>query len=191
MMNKALVIVDVQNDFADPNGSLYVKDGEHTATKITHFLESLNYLSHTEYSSMVYTQDWHIEPDAHFSKSPDYKDTWPPHCVANTWGAEIHPNLVLSPQVRGFRKGEFEAAYSGFEGVEEGGGDLHWYLQMREIDRVDIVGIAFDFCVAATAIDAVEAGYDTRVLTEMCVSVSNETQRNAAKRMLDAGVKLI
>lgn len=205
----ALIVVDVQNDFC-PGGSLAVDHGDEVASRIHTFIREHN----DEYKTIVATKDWH--PDAgfafaHFSETPDYVDTWPVHCVQNTYGARFHPNLVAvendidPPEAHEipfdliFYKGQNDAAYSGFEGVTaEGHHDLfesqtnaiglEAYLKMREIGHVDVVGLATDYCVKATAMDAAKLGFDTSVLTTMCAGVARETTVQAIQDMLDAGI---
>ena len=179
--SRALVIVDVQNDFCE-GGSLAVDGGAAAASRITSFLADHG----DEYDAVVTTQDWHIDPGPHFSEAPDYVDSWPVHCVAGSTGAEFHPNLDIAGVDAMFRKGQYAAAYSGFEGHlaqygDEGGesGDsatLDGWLRARGIRAVDVVGIATDFCVKATATDAARAGYDTRVLTGLSAGIAGDLE---------------
>lgn len=169
-MSKALIIVDVQNDFVE-GGSLAVTGGVSVADRLADFITAKT----DEYSTIATTQDWHIDPGAHFSDNPDYVDSWPVHCVARTAGAEIVNSLreVLSGKVGpAVRKGMFEAAYSGFEGVTEDGTTLAAALSELGITAVDVVGIATDYCVAATARDAVNNGFRTRVLQDFVVGIN-------------------
>ena len=158
----ALIIVDVQRDFC-PGGALATARGNEVAEKIA--------VIQGGYSTVVATQDWHIDPAGHFSPEPDYADTWPVHCVAETKGSELHP--ALAPVDAHCRKGEYSAAYSGFEG-NCAGTPLEEWLRGRGIAKLDIVGIATDHCVQATANDALRAGFDVRVLRELCSAVDEK-----------------
>ncbi|MGW5053409.1 nicotinamidase [Actinokineospora sp. NPDC004072] len=179
----ALIVVDVQNDFCE-GGSLAVAGGAEVAGAIS------DYIAETDYDFVVATRDYHIDPGAHFSDTPDYVDSWPRHCVADTPGSEFHPQLDTSRIHEVFRKGDYAAAYSGFEGTADGTPLADW-LRERGVGRVDVVGIATDHCVRATAIDAAEAGFTTRVLLEMTAGVAVATVESALDRMTDAGVTLV
>ncbi|MEZ7679897.1 nicotinamidase [Rothia sp. Olga] len=202
-MAKALIIVDVQNDFC-AGGALATDRGAKVASLISEYVED----NHHRYEAVVATQDWHIDPGAHFSDTPDFVDSWPVHCVANTEGAEIHPNLDTDYIEAYFRKGRYEAAYSGFEGLQapeesvmtgehEPGATLDdegpktpladW-LDEHEIQDVDIVGIATDYCVLATAKDAVDAGYETRVLIDLTAPVHENKLDEIIAEMEDEGI---
>lgn len=180
---RALIIVDVQNDFCE-GGSLAVAGGAAVASRIT------DYLATAKYGAVVATRDHHIDPGAHFSTQPDFIDSWPPHCRAGTPGAEFHPNLNTAPIQEIFSKGEYSAAYSGFEGSDAEGTGLADWLRGHDIDEVDIVGIATDFCVRATAVDAAAAGFTTRVLLDLTAGVSPATVESARSTMRAAGVEL-
>jgi nicotinamidase/pyrazinamidase len=183
---RALVIVDVQNDFCE-GGSLAVAGGAEVARAIS------EYLAGPEgggYDYVVATQDFHIDAGAHFSAEPDYAGTWPPHCVAGTPGADFHPGLHTSVIEAVFRKGAHSAAYSGFEGADADGTPLAAWLRDRGVTAVDVTGIATDHCVRATATDAATAGFDTRVLLGLTAGVAEDTTRAALDEMRTAGVKL-
>ncbi|MFI9504285.1 isochorismatase family protein [Nocardia sp. NPDC052566] len=182
-MTRALIIVDVQNDFCE-GGSLAVTGGAAVAARIT------DHLAASEYAAIVATRDYHVDPGDHFSDHPDYVDSWPPHCRAGTTGARFHPNFDTSAVQEVFSKGEYSAAYSGFEGAAADGTALADWLRAHEIDAVDIVGIATDHCVRATALDARIAGLETRVLLDLTAGVAAETVTSALDRMRDAGVDL-
>lgn len=182
-MGRALIIVDVQNDFCE-GGSLAVSGGARVAELIS------DYLLTADYEAIVATRDHHIDPGAHFSDHPDYVDSWPPHCRVGTPGAQFHPGFDTAAVQEVFSKGEYAAAYSGFEGVAADGSDLAEWLRARDIDAVDVVGIATDHCVRATALDAVEAGFDTRVLLGMTAGVSRATVDAALDQLDRAGVEL-
>ncbi len=158
---RALIIVDVQNDFCE-GGSLAVAGGAAVAQAITDHLAG-----GPDYAHVVATKDFHIDPGSHFSDHPDYAQSWPRHCVAGTPGADFHPNLNTSAVEAIFRKGAHAAAYSGFEGADDDGTPLGDWLRGHSVDEVDVVGIATDYCVHATAADAARAGFGTRVLLDL------------------------
>ena len=191
-MTRALVIVDVQNDFCE-GGSLAVEGGAAVAAAVTEHVRR----HRARYDVVVTTQDWHIDPGAHFASAggapPDYRTTWPDHCVAGTEGAELHADLdvtVIRPDVA-VRKGQHAAAYSGFEGRTDDGSPLAEVLADRRVREVDVVGIATDHCVVATALDAVAGGLRTRVLVDLTAAVAEDTKADALARMDEAGVDLI
>jgi nicotinamidase/pyrazinamidase len=183
---KALIVVDVQNDFID--GSLAVADGAETAQRIFRLIQR----DHNDYAAIVTTQDWHIDPGDHFSETPDFKDSWPVHAVAGTPGSELHPRLrpALGYVDDQFFKGQHAAAYSGFEGTDSVGTDLEAFLRSVGVTEVDVVGIATDYCVKATAIDAAKAGFDTHVLIPYTAAVAPESAKTAREEMTAAGVKV-
>jgi nicotinamidase/pyrazinamidase len=189
-MTRALIVVDVQNDFCE-GGSLAVKGGAEVAFDIGNLLRSWHEASPAErdYDYVVATRDHHIDPGAHFAEQPDFLDTWPPHCVAGTEGAELHPRLGREPIEAVFDKGERAAAYSGFEGSSEGVALADW-LRAHGVDAVDVVGIATDHCVRATALDAVGEGFATRVLLPLTAGVSEATTDAALEQLRTAGVQL-
>lgn len=182
-MARGLVIVDVQNDFCE-GGSLAVAGGAAVAAAISEFL------ARERYDAVVATRDWHIDPGAHFSSEPDFVDTWPPHCRVGTPGSEFHPALDTTPIQEVFAKGEYTAAYSGFEGASPDGTTLSAWLRARGIDAVDIVGIATDHCVRATALDARSEGFDTRVLLDLTAGVAPDTVAAALTSLRAAEVEL-
>ncbi len=181
---RALIIVDVQNDFCE-GGSLAVSGGSAVAGAINGVLADPD-----RYSHVVATQDHHIDPGAHFSEQPDYVDSWPRHCVAGTAGADFHPDLDTTPIEAVFAKGAYSAAYSGFEGTCDGIGLADW-LRARGVDEVDVVGIATDYCVRATAEDAVREGFATRVLVDLTAGVAPGSTKAALAGMAGAGVELV
>jgi nicotinamidase/pyrazinamidase len=180
------VIVDVQNDFCQ-GGSLAVTGGAEVAGAISEYLAGPEGRG---YEHVVATQDWHIDPGSHFSAEPDFVGTWPPHCVADTRGAEFHPSLDTSVIEAAFRKGARSAAYSGFEGADAEGTPLAAWLRDRGVTAVDVAGIATDHCVRATATDAATAGFDTQVLLDLTAGVAEDTTRAALDELRTAGVKL-
>jgi nicotinamidase/pyrazinamidase len=144
----------------------------------------------TPYDHVVATRDHHVDPGAHFSADPDFVDTWPPHCRRGTPGAGFHPELDVARIEAVFDKGAYEAAYSGFEGAEPGGTGLAEWLRAHEIDAVDVVGLATDHCVRATALDAAAAGFTTTVLLDLCAGVAPESTERALAQLRAGGVTL-
>jgi nicotinamidase/pyrazinamidase len=181
---RALIIVDVQNDFCE-GGSLAVAGGAAVARAIGEHVAS-----QPGYGHVVATKDFHLDPGAHFSDHPDYAASWPRHCVAGTPGAEFHPDLDTRAVEAVFLKGAHAAAYSGFEGADEAGTPLADWLRNRGVDEVDVVGIATDYCVHATAADAARAGFTTRVLLGLTAGVAPESTAKAIEDLQAAGVKL-
>jgi nicotinamidase/pyrazinamidase len=184
---RALLVVDVQNDFCE-GGSLAVDGGAHVAAGIT---ELLHGPAADAYTVVAATRDHHVDPGPHFAAVPDYVDSWPAHCVAGTPGAQFHPALATDRFDAVFDKGEHAAAYSGFEGVDAQGTPLGRWLAAQGVDEVDVVGIATDHCVRATALDAVAAGLRTRVLLELTAGVAAVTVEQALEAMAAAGIELV
>ncbi len=184
---RALVIVDVQPTFCE-GGSLEVHGGDAVAKEISDFVTE-NY----EYDCIVTTQDWHIDPGPHFSDQPDYVDSWPHHGIAGTKEADLHPKLTSIIQRINYsvKKGMFKAAYSGFEGFDDEDQSLKQILEKESIECVDIVGLAFDYCVKATAIDSAQLGFDTRVLAKLSASVSPELMKDVSNEMEAHGVEVV
>jgi nicotinamidase/pyrazinamidase len=180
---RALIIVDVQNDFCE-GGSLAVAGGAAVARGISSLLASPGHA----YPHVVATQDYHIDPGSHFSAHPDYLQSWPPHCVAESEGAKFHPDLDTGPIEAVFRKGAHAAAYSGFEGADDQGTSLGDWLRQHDVDEVDVVGIATDYCVRATAADAAEAGFRTNVLLGLTAGVAPGSTAEAIAALRHAGV---
>ena len=183
-MTRALIVVDVQNDFCE-GGSLAVAGGAAVATAISQHVQS----SGGQYAHVVATRDHHIDPGHHFAEQPDFLDTWPPHCVVGTDGVNLHPALDHGPLEAVFDKGEHAAAYSGFEGRSHRTPLADW-LRARGVDAVDIVGIATDHCVRATALDAVGHGFATRVLLNLTAGVAEASTEAALEQLRSAGVEL-
>jgi nicotinamidase/pyrazinamidase len=185
----ALIVVDMQNDFADPEGSLHVPGGEEVVVVVNREIERARDAG----AFVVYTQDWHPEDTPHFAKDGGI---WPVHCVGGTWGAELHPDLDLAgPTVRKGTGGE--DGYSGFsvrdpESGEESGTGLAESLAERGVSRVVVVGLALDYCVKATALDAAAGGWDTTVLeaATRAVNLEPEDGRRALEELTAAGVTL-
>jgi nicotinamidase/pyrazinamidase len=189
---RALLIVDVQNDFCE-GGSLAVAGGAGVAGAISDYLHDRA----DEYAAVLATQDWHVDPGHHFAlppDQPDYVDTWPAHCVVGTPGSDLHPSLDTDPVMATFRKGRYAAAYSGFEGTTPGAAgpdeSLETWLRDHEITSVDVVGLATDHCVRATAVDAARLGFRTRVLLDLTAGVAEGTTAAALVELRAAGIEL-
>jgi nicotinamidase/pyrazinamidase len=182
-VSRALIIVDVQNDFCE-GGSLAVTGGAAVAAGISLVLDKAG----DRWEHVVATKDWHIDPGAHFSAHPDYVDSWPAHCVVGTGGADFHPELATGRIEAVFHKGEHQAAYSGFEGHTRDGEGLAEWLRSRGVTDVEVVGIATDHCVRATALDAVAAGFATTVLLELTAGVAEATTEAALQEFRTASV---
>jgi len=185
-MARALIVVDVQNDFCE-GGSLAVTGGAGVATGISAALAA----DAREWAHVVATRDHHIDPGHHFSDQPDFVDTWPAHTVVGTDGVELHPNLETGRVEAIFDKGEYEAAYSGFEGRNADGLDLADWLRAHDVTEVDVVGIATDHCVRATALDAARNGFPTTVLLDLTAGVAGPTTQRALLELEQAGVTLV
>jgi nicotinamidase/pyrazinamidase len=186
---RALIVVDVQNDFCE-GGSLPVTGGAAVAAAITEHVQ----MHRDEYVAVVGTKDWHVDPGAHFAAEPDFVDTWPAHCIAGMPGADSHPGLDATAVQAWFTKGEHAAAYSGFEGATDVEGTrvaLGPWLRGRGVEAVDVVGIATDHCVRATALDAVLAGFETRVLLDLTAGVSPATTEASLVSLRAAGADLV
>ncbi|SON63761.1 Nicotinamidase/pyrazinamidase [Mycobacterium simulans] len=182
---RALIIVDVQNDFCE-GGSIPVPGAGTLAPAINEYLSE-----DPSYQHIVATKDFHIDPGDHFSDHPDYSSSWPPHCRAGGPGSEFVPDLDTGPIEAVFRKGAYAAAYSGFEGIDDYGTPLLDWLRQRGVDEVDVVGIATDYCVRRTAVDASRAGLATRVLLNLTAAVSADTTAQALDEMRTASIALI
>lgn len=200
--HRALIIVDVQPTFCE-GGELGVEGGNDVAAKIADYVAQHRH----EYSYLATTQDWHIEPGQHFSATPDFVDTWPKHGVAGTPNAELHPLIAALHIEHHFKKGQYEAAYSGFQGIEDiagpqipsreefarmsqAGHTLSMELDAHGVSDVDVVGIAESHCVKETALDAQKFGLRVRVFTDLTVPVSQELGEQARKEMNNAGINL-
>ncbi|MCW2555142.1 MAG: amidase [Mycobacterium sp.] len=180
---RALIVVDVQKDFCE-GGSLAVDGGAAVAAGLSELL------ANHDYDHVVATMDFHIDPGSHFSDEPDYRDSWPRHCVVGTEGVDFHAAFDPAAVEAVFTKGEHSAAYSGFEGADESGTTLADWLRQRGVDAVDVVGIATDYCVKATAADAVTAGFATRVLLDLTAGVSPITTAEAVDSLRASGVAI-
>jgi len=185
----ALIVVDVQNDFADPSGSLYVRGGEAVVPVANREIERAKAAG----ALVVYTQDWHPPSTPHFQKDGGI---WPVHCVQNTWGAQFHPGLRIEGEI--VQKGTGgEDGYSGFSVRDPrtgavGATKLESLLRERGIERVVILGLATDYCVKETALDAARLGFDTTVLREgvRAVNLQPGDEERAFEAMRAAGVRI-
>jgi nicotinamidase/pyrazinamidase len=190
-MRRALIVTDVQNDFCE-GGSLAVVGGARVAADIAEVLHhwSTNDPEAPDYAHVVATKDHHVDPGGHWSSSPDFRESWPVHCRVGTDGEAFHPNLDPQPFDAIFLKGDHEAAYSGFEGRTTSGVGLADWLRAHQVDAVDVCGIATDYCVRATALDAVRNGFDTRLLLGLCAGVAPESTAAAIEELRAAGVSV-
>ncbi|WP_276849421.1 isochorismatase family protein [Corynebacterium pyruviciproducens] len=182
----ALIIVDVQKDFC-PGGSLATARGAEVAQAIAKFVEG----HHGYYGQIVATKDWRIDPGDHFSEHPDFVDSWPVHCVKDSEGAQFHPEVEPVTQYLDatFTKGEYAAAYSGFEGVREGEGLASW-LREKGITTIHVCGIATDFCVRATASDGLTEGFSVTVLKQLVAAVDEANGEKALAELEQQGARI-
>jgi nicotinamidase/pyrazinamidase len=187
-MARALLIVDVQNDFTE-GGPLACAGGAEIALAISQFAGA----HRDDYAIVIASRDWH-DPDSdnsgHFADEPDWVDSWPVHCVAGTHGADYHPELDVSVIDVHLLKGQGIPAYSAFEGVTDDGHTISDVLAEHAIDAIDIVGIATDYCVRASALDAVAAGLEVTVRADLCVGVAPASSIAALSELASAGVKI-
>jgi nicotinamidase/pyrazinamidase len=182
-MSSALVIVDVQNDFCE-GGSLAVPGGADVAGAIS------RHIATHAYDHVVASRDYHVDPGGHFSADPDYLRTWPPHCLSGSTGADFHPALDTAKVEEVFSKGAHTGAYSAFEGVTDQGVPLAEWLSAHGVHALEVVGIATDHCVRATAIDAAANGFAVRVLLGLTAGVTRTTTDAALAELDAAGVQL-
>ena len=202
MSQRALIIVDIQPDFCE-GGALPVSGGNDVAARSANYLRTHG----NNYDLIVTTQDWHIDPGAHFSATPDYVDTWPVHCVAGSPGAQLHPQIrqalaelagacrgalagEVSPAVENIYKGQYKAAYSGCEGATHAGQSLDELLKARGVHSVDVIGLALSHCVRDTARDLAALGYATTVFEDLSAPVSPQIGIDACQALREAGVDL-
>ena len=186
---RGLLVVDVQNDFCE-GGALGVEGGTRVARGITQLIRE----SGDKYEVVIASRDWH-DPEndngGHFAshgEAPNFVTTWPVHCVAGTRGAEYHPDLSLPRDTIHVKKGQGLPAYSMFEGHSDDGRTVEEILSAARVTEVDVVGIATDHCVRASALDAREQGLSVQVLNHLVAAVSPETERSARTEMEQAGV---
>jgi len=189
-MTRALIVVDVQNDFCE-GGSLAVDGGGQVARSITNLVADP--ANAGRWSAVVLTRDWHVDPGAHWApegQAPNFVDTWPVHCKADTAGAEFHADLMVEAD-EVFSKGLHDACYSGFEAnADSDATPLLAWLTAANVSEVEIVGLATDHCVRATALDSVAAGFSTTVLVDYCAGVAPATTEAALQALTEAGVAL-
>src|ERR1700716_2651402 len=165
-VKRAFVIVDVQNDFCE-GGSLAVSGGAAVARGLTEFLRE----HRGDYALVAATRDYHVDPGAHFAAEPDFRESWPVHCVAGTDGAELHPDLDRELVDEVFDKGRDTAAYSGFEARSAAGQLLAERLREAGVVELDVAGIATDYCVRATTLDGLKEGFRVRIIEDLCAGV--------------------
>jgi nicotinamidase/pyrazinamidase len=180
-MSTALIVVDVQNDFCE-GGSLAVAGGAAVARAVSELIGS------GAYATVVATRDHHIDPGGHFSDNPDFRDSWPRHCEVGTPGADFHEPLVADMFADVFYKGQYAAAYSGFEGANDNGVGLEQWLREHHITHVEVCGIATDYCVNATALDAAAAGFTVTVLHHLTAAVSPDSLAEVTAAWTAAGI---
>jgi nicotinamidase/pyrazinamidase len=182
-MTRALIVADPQRDFCE-GGSLGVAGGAAAVSRIDSLLKGDH-----GYAYLIASRDHHINPGSHFAAEPDFVDSWPPHCVVDSPGSEFHENLTFRDFAAVFYKGQYAAAYSAFEGVTDDGEKLSEWLRERGVDQVDVCGIATDYCVRATALDAVREGFDTTVLLDLTAAVAPKRVPEIVDELVAAGVK--
>lgn len=188
-MGKALFIVDVQNDFTE-GGALGVEGGDAVAERISRYL-----VTHAEeYDIIVASRDWHHadhDNGGHFHPEPDFVDTWPVHCVSGTEGAEYDPAFDTASVTHHVKKGQGEPAYSLFEGTTDDGAKVSDLLTEHGIIEVDVAGIATDYCVRASALDAIAHGRRVRVITNLIAGVAADSSDAALAEVAYAGAELV
>ena len=188
----ALIVVDVQNDFCE-GGSLAVTGGARVAAEISEHLAA----ERDRYDLVVASRDWHRAADdngGHFAIPPDHPDfraTWPAHCVGDTPGAEFHEALHVPGGWQQVRKGWGLPAYSAFQGIDEDGRDLALMLQQATIDRVVVCGIATDYCVDATARDAVRLGFPVDLFVDLTAAVDATGKNAVVDALAEVGVRAV
>jgi nicotinamidase/pyrazinamidase len=190
-MTRALFVIDVQNDFTE-GGALGVDGGAAVAAGVTEYLRS----HPDQYDVVIASRDWHHGDDdngGHFATTapPDFVDTWPRHCVGGEQGAEYHPALDTTLIDLHIKKGQGKPAYSIFEGTTDAGATLTDALDDLDVTDVDVVGIATDYCVRASALDAIAAGRHVRVLTDLVAGVAPATSAAALEELRGAGAETL
>lgn len=187
-MTNALLIIDVQNDFCE-GGSLACSGGAAVAANISSYLEA----NKSQYDFVIASRDWHDADNlnsGHFAaagEQPDWVNSWPVHCVAGTQGAEYHPNLNIAAIDFHIEKGQGIPAYSIFDGRTPDGKPMAQLVKELKIEEVDVVGIATDYCVLASSLDARKVGLEVKVLTNLTAGVAAESTENAIDQLVDAG----
>ena len=188
-MSRALLIVDVQNDFTE-GGALAVAGGDAVAAAVTSFLA----VHAADYDVIIASRDWHDaqgDNGGHFAETPDFVDTWPVHCVAGTEGAAYDPLLVTDAVTHHVRKGQGVPAYSMFEGTTEAGETVGAIFAAAGVLSADVVGIATDHCVRASALDAIAQGVQVRILTDLVAGVAPAPSEAALAELAHAGAELV
>jgi len=189
-MPKALLVIDVQNDFCE-GGALGVEGGAAVASKIS------DHLDNSSYDLVVASRDWHDADNnnsGHFAdpgSEPDFVNNWPVHCVAESFGAEYHPNLRTERIQVDIYKGQGANGYSIFEGTTKESKSFLEVLDQHQIDEVDVVGIATDYCVLASAMDSKKHGLKVRVISSLTAGVSAESTEKAIDSLIDNGVEVV
>ena len=190
-MSRALFVIDVQNDFCE-GGALACQGGAQVAANITTYLKS----SKSDYDFVIASRDWHTPNSlngGHFptqGNEPDFVNTWPLHCIAGEPGADYHPNLDASLIDIHIKKGQGKPGYSIFDGITDTGEKLQELIQRLGVTEVDVVGIATDYCVRASALDANNFGLQVRVITSLTAGVSAASTEAAIDELVDAGVRV-
>jgi nicotinamidase/pyrazinamidase len=190
-MSRALFVIDVQNDFCE-GGALACQGGAQVAANITTYLKS----SKSDYDFVIASRDWHTPNSlngGHFptqGNESDFVNTWPLHCIAGESGADYHPNLDASLIDIHIKKGQGQPGYSIFDGFTDTGEKLQELIQRLGITEVDVVGIATDYCVRASALDANNSGLEVRVITSLTAGVSAASTEAAIDELVDAGVRV-
>lgn len=188
-MTRALLIVDVQNDFTE-GGALAVEGGDAVASAVSAYLAD----HARDYDLITASRDWHdagSDNGGHFADEPDFVDTWPEHCISGTPGAEYDELFVTDAVTHHVRKGQGKPAYSMFEGVVDDGASVAAVLSAHGVLSVDVVGLATDHCVRATVLDAIAHGVRVRVLTDLIAGVDAGASDRAVAEMAHAGAELI
>lgn len=191
-MAKALFVIDVQNDFCE-GGSLAVNGGASVAAGISKYLNEHG----DQYDLVVASRDWHDADNdngGHFAKpgsAPDFVNNWPVHCVAGSHGAEYHPNLATDRIQVHVEKGQGHPSYSAFEGTTRDGRSLLEVLKEHQITEVDVTGLATDYCVLASSLDASKNGFEVKVIRHLVAGVAPETSAAALEKMSASGCELI
>ena len=188
-MTTALLIVDVQNDFTE-RGALAVAGGDAVAAAVSELLAERA----GDYDVIIASRDWHDDDSdngGHFAAEPDFVDTWPEHCVAGTPGAEYDPLLATDAVTHHVRKGQGKPAYSMFEGISDAGETVAEILTEHGVLTADVVGIATDHCVRATALDAIAHGVHVRILTGLIAGVGEDSSAAALAELAHAGAELV
>ena len=184
-IRRALLVVDIQNDFCE-GGSLAVDGGAQLARRITDYMRR----NSSKYELIVASKDSHIQPRGHFANRPDFVTNWPIHCVEGTLGSEFHPAFDSSYVDHVVLKGRYEAAYSSFDGSTDSGESLLDLLERREIDAIDLCGIATDYCVLQSGINSLEYGFPTTVFIDLVAGVSKDTSLEALEDLQSRGANL-